>query len=200
MIPPIIPMSLGAPSCLAAGPSWAGWLTVGFSGSRRAPAHVLAAVSAFARAVGRSGVPVLVGDAPGVDAAVAAGVSRAPAGDLRRFVVRHRAARWGFAERSVLMVRTLADSPWPALVVVPCRPCPRGLVPSSSSRACFAGFGSGSWASAAFAAGLGVSVFVLAAGAPESLPVWGAGWSSVSLAGFPAWGFVPSSYTAPWCS
>jgi hypothetical protein len=87
--------------------------------------------------------------------------------------------RSGFARRSVALVQSVAASPRPLWVSFPARSCPAGLVPSASPSRCFAGFGSGSWASAALAAGLGVPLLVwLPAGV---LPP--ASWSFVSLGG-----------------
>lgn len=87
--------------------------------------------------------------------------------------------RSGFARRSVALVQSVAASPRPLWVSFPARPCPAGLVPSASPSRCFAGFGSGSWASAALAAGLGVPVLMwLPAGVVPP-----ASWSFVSLGG-----------------
>ena len=122
---------------------------VGFSGSRRVVPAVLPSVL---RGVGSSSV-VLVGCARGVDAAVRGGLS----GRCRLRVF--RAATFGsgrasFARRSAALVRSVVWSGG-CLFVFPASRCPAGLVPSAVARACFAGFGSGSWASAALAAGLG---------------------------------------------
>ena len=87
--------------------------------------------------------------------------------------------RSGFARRSVALVQSVAASPRPLWVSFPARPCPAGLVPSASPSRCFAGFGSGSWASAALAAGLGVPLLVwLPAGVVPP-----ASWGFVSLGG-----------------
>jgi len=83
--------------------------------------------------------------------------------------------RGAFAARSVALVRSVASGPRPLWVSFPGRSCPPGLVPSSRPGACFCGLGSGSWASLAFACGLGVPALVF-------LPVG----SSVPS----SWGFV----------
>ncbi len=78
-----------------------------------------------------------------------------------------------------------------ALVAFPECVCPGGLVPSSVPARCFCGKGSGTWATAALAAGLGAAVYV-AGIAPGALPVsWGSWRRSVSLPG--CWRLVPAS-------
>jgi len=87
--------------------------------------------------------------------------------------------RSAFARRSVALVRAVASSgSGAAFCGFVSSPCPAGLVPSPSSSACFCGLGSGSWASLAFAAGLGLPVVVFPCGFPAaSLPAsWGV-WS-----------------------
>ena len=67
--------------------------------------------------------------------------------------------RGSFARRSIACVQHVASLSglW---LSFPSQACPVGLVPSSNSRRCFCGFGSGSWASLAFAVGLGVPCLV----------------------------------------
>ncbi len=125
---------------------------VGFSGSRSLVPDVLRFVVAFVRA---EGAEVFVGCARGVDGFVR---SEFPAERLRVFEVRVR-SRSGFAERSVRFVRALAGSGG-VLVSFPGRACPGVLSPSAEESACFCGSGSGSWASLALAAGLGVRCLV----------------------------------------
>src|SRR5690606_34124227 len=87
--------------------------------------------------------------------------------------------RGAFARRSVAVVRAVASSPAGVWVSFPQSACPAGLLPSRSSSACFCGLGSGSWASLAFAVGLGVPSFVwLPAGVVPP-----AGWGFLSLGG-----------------
>jgi len=99
--------------------------------------------------------------------------------------------RAAFALRSVAFVQSLASSPHPVLFVFPSGACPPALFPSSSSRACFCGLGSGSWASAAFAAGLGIPVVVFGLPA-SSLPSWSlfSSWQPVSAFGVSGFVFV----------
>lgn len=144
---------------------------VGFSGSRSVspPSSVVAAVVA---AVPPSAA-LFVGCASGADSvfrsAFAGRVSVLSASSFG-------SGRGAFAARSVACVRRCLGGVW---VSFPASPCPAGLVPSASSSACFCGLGSGSWASLAFAAGLGLSCLVwLPAGVPA--PAWlrsvGGGW------------------------
>lgn len=152
---------------------------VGFSGFRRLCPDGCARAAALARAVAAQGSVVLVGDAFGLDAAVrSAGVP------FRLFSVdRAPRARGAFAARSVAMVRRCATgAPGSLLAVFPGSTCPSPLVPSSDSWACFAGFGSGSWATAAFAAGLGLPVVVFPFGFSR-LPAWGH-WRPLSAGAF----------------
>lgn len=94
--------------------------------------------------------------------------------------------RGSFARRSVALVRSVAASPVSVWVSFPGRACPAGLLPSAVSSRCFCGLGSGSWASLAFAVGLGVPAFVwLPAGV--GVPP---GWGFVSLGG--GWWSLPS--------
>lgn len=159
-------------------PAAGGFASFGFSGSRSlvAASPCGAAVSAAAAALVRRGVPgasVLVGCASGADALVRAAVP-----GCRVFAVAG-SGRGLLAARSASFVSALAACPAPVLLVAPGRACPAGLVPSARSGACFCGLGSGSWACAAFAAGLGVAVrVVLPAGVVPP-----ASWGSWSLVG-----------------
>lgn len=122
---------------------------VGFSGSRSfVPA-------ACAEVVPLVCAPVIVGCARGVDeffrgAFPAASVFRASC---------FGSGRGSFAARSVAFVSALHRAGG-VLVSFPSGRVPVGLVPSASASRCFSGFGSGSWASLAFAVGLGVECFV----------------------------------------
>lgn len=148
---------------------------VGFSGSR-SPASGAAAVVAAAVAAVPPSVSVSVGCARGVDSLV-----RGVCPSASVFSV--ASGRWGvgrgaFAARSSACVRSVAV-PGGVWVSFPASACPAGLAPSSSSSRCFSGLGSGSWASLAFALGLGVRCLVwLPSGV--SAPV---GWRLSSVGG-----------------
>jgi hypothetical protein len=144
---------------------------VGFSGARRGvPADpVRLALSRVAPSAA-----VFVGCASGVDSLVRA----CWRGSLRVFSA--RALGCSVSARSVVFVRALAAAGG-CLVVFPGRPCPRGLRPSSVPGRCFCGFGSGSWASAALAAGLGCPVLLFWPGSRPASRCWrlrslGSGW------------------------
>jgi hypothetical protein len=144
---------------------------VGFSGSRSPGAESVAAVRVALSRVA-PGASVLVGCAPGVDAVVRSGV---PLSHLQVFSVGFT-GRGAFAARSAACVRAVAAARgcW---VSFPSVPCPAGLLPAASSSRCFCGAGSGSWASLAFARGLGLPCLVfLPAGV--AAPV---GWGLVAL-------------------
>ncbi len=137
-----------------------GLVLVGFSGSRSLPASAGGVVGPLVASVAASGRGVAVGCASGLDQLV------------------RLACPSALVARSVSLVRAVAASgSGCGLVVFPGCACPAGLLPFSVPSRCFCGLGSGSWASAALAAGLGVPVVVF--GVPlSSLPAaWGA-WSS----------------------
>lgn len=153
----------GVPSPVASALSSASVL--GFSGSRSVVPPVLGSVLSLAAG---SSAPVFVGCARGVDAAVRSGL---PASRVRVFRV-SGLGRGAFAARSAAFVSALASAGG-VLFSFPSAGCPSGLVPAASR--CFSGSGSGSWASLAFAVGLGVPAFV---------------WLPAGVAPPAAWGFV----------
>ena len=126
--------------------------TVGVSGSR-APSPASRSVCRWALAQLAPSAAVVVGCARGIDACTRVRVPSAR-------VVRASAFGAGpgaLAARSSAVVRAVAGAGAAALwLSFPSGPCPAGLVPSPSSSACFAGYGSGSWASLALAVGRGV--------------------------------------------
>jgi hypothetical protein len=102
------------------------------------------------------------------------------------------------ASRSVALVRAVAASGAECgFVGLVSSACPVGLVPSPSPSACFSGFGSGSWASLAFAAGLVVPAVVFpfppfGHGRSPDLPeFWPGSWSPLSGAWAGGFRFVP---------
>lgn len=148
---------------------------VGFCGSRCgfvSPAAEVAFASLCAVLPG--GLPLFVGDARGVDSSVRA---LFPAAGVFRVSGSGRSA---FAARSVRFIRVLAVRRG-LLVGFPGAACPLGLRASADAGQCFCGLGSGSWASVAFALGLGCPVLVWV---PESswvprsfgLEPLGSGW------------------------
>jgi len=145
---------------------------VGFEGSRHLPPSWGARVAAAVSAVRAAGLGVASGCAAGADALVR---SAAP-GSVAVFSVASGAwgsGRGAFAARSSALVRAVAASGSGAFFVgLVLSGCPAGLLPSPSSSRCFRGLGSGSWASLALAAGLGLPVVVFAA-LGVSLPAWG---------------------------
>lgn len=146
---------------------------VGFSGSRSSVPVPLPVVETLAFLC----PPVVaVGCARGVDAAFRSAVPSA-----RVFSV----ASVGFSGRGAFAVRSRQCVEFVASrsglwVSLPSSPCPAGLLPSPSASRCFSGFGSGSWASLAFARGLGLPCCVFLGSLPCPVgfglrPV-GAGW------------------------
>lgn len=161
--------------------------SVGFSGSRSPSPAAMAALAPLLPFVPSAGCRVSVGCAAGVDTVVREFFADSPS----LLVFRASAPRFAragavgaLALRSAACVRSVAPGARGLLVVLPSGACPSGVRPSRSFRGC----GSGSWGSAALAAGLGRRVVVwLASGVVP--PVWagfswvscGRGWWSVSL-------------------
>ena len=158
---------------------------VGFSGSRRLPVAFRPLVAGVVASVLAGGRAVAVGCVGGADAFVRCAAPGAVVFAASAF----GSGRAAFAARSVALVRAVAaGGPGSGFVVFPCAPYPPGLSPSASPAACFCGLGSGSWASAAFAAGLGVPVVVFPCGV-SVLPPWGA-WVPAAASGVWARGFL----------
>ncbi len=151
---------------------------MGFSGSRSLPASFGGLVAGLVLSVEKGERGVAVGCASGLDALVR---QRASSPVVFRAAGRSPGQ---LVTRSVSMVRAVASSgPGCGLVVFPGCECPAGLEPTASASACFRGLGSGSWATAALAVGLGVPVVVF--GVPgDSLPYY---WGTWSVAGTGAW-------------
>ena len=144
--------------------SWAGVLSrfsfFGFSGSRSVVSPSASAVACLLRRFRPlSGV---VGCASGVDEFFRSAFPSLRVVSASSF----GRGRGSFAARSVAVVGSVASAGglW---VSFPSSACPSGLVPSGVSSRCFCGLGSGSWASVAFACGLGVPCLLfLPAGVP----------------------------------
>jgi hypothetical protein len=146
---------------------------VGFSGSRSILPPALVSCAVFASVPASSSV--LVGCAPGLDRCARLAFPSALVFSVSSF----GSGRGAFARRSVAFVSALSAASAPVLVSFPGSSCPPGLVPSPVSGSCFCGLGSGSWASLAFAVGLGVPCFVWLPPS-VSFPFW---WSAVPLGG-----------------
>lgn len=142
---------------------------VGFSGSRSVPCAESAAAVRLAVAAVGAGVPVSVGCASGVDALV-----RSLCPHARVFSVSEVgfSGRGAFARRSQLCVESVAV-PGGVWVSFPSAACPAGLLPSASAARCFSGFGSGSWASLSYAAGLGVACLLFLPPGVAAPACWG---------------------------
>jgi hypothetical protein len=144
---------------------------VGFSGSR-APSR--SSVAAARAAVAAVAAPIMVGDAPGIDAVV-----RAARPDARMFhAAGHEPAQ--LVARSIACVRAVAQLGG-VLAAFPAAPCPAGLRPSSAASVCFAGYRNGTWSSLAFAHGLGLAAVVYLPEGIQPPPAFGlvsvgAGW------------------------
>ena len=129
---------------------------VGVSGSRAASPGCVRAVT-WAVGQVQPGTSIVTGCMSGIDQ-----VARSLAPSALVLQASHYGrGRGRFARRSTAVVQRVHSAGPSALwVSAPGRACPQGLVPSPVSSACFAGFGSGSWASLALALGLGVRALV----------------------------------------
>lgn len=125
-------------------------------------------VQSVVESVAADGRVILVGCANGADAFVR---EVAPAAKVFQ-AINYGTGPGSFAARSIAMVERAATRAGSGLIAFPGIPCPSGLMPSARSRDCFCGLGSGSWASAALAAGLGLSVVIFPCGF-SVLPPWG---------------------------
>jgi len=146
---------------------------VGFSGSRAPAAASRTSVRLAAAAIPAS-VPVVVGCAAGIDQQAR---QLFPAARVF-YAAAYGTGRGSFAARSIACVQACAGGVWASF---PAGPAPAGLRPSSSGSACFAGYGSGSWAGLAYAIGSGLSaiVFLPAGSVPPAsfgLVSAGQGW------------------------
>lgn len=146
--------------------------TIGFSGSR-APSIASARALQLVLAALPSDISVVVGCASGIDALVR---SACPTARVFR-ATDYGIGRGALAARSIACVRAVAAASgvW---VSLPDAACPAGLRPSAAASACFAGYGSGSWASLALALGLSVPCFVFL---PSGIAV-PPGWPLAALA------------------
>ncbi|MDQ3749699.1 MAG: hypothetical protein M3367_11940 [Acidobacteriota bacterium] len=173
---------------------------VGFCGSRSLGSSFAPLVSSCVSAVVAAGRGVAVGCASGADRFTLS-AARASGASVSLFSASSfGSGRGSFARRSAALVSAVAVSgSGCGLFAFVSSPCPSALAPSSVASRCFAGFGSGSWASVALAVGLGVPVVVfpcvVAGVSPSSgLPAWSGSWvaagSGVWASGFR---FVPSS-------
>ena len=157
---------------------------VGVSGSRApGPGCVRAVTWALGQLA--PGAAVVTGCMSGIDAS---------ARRLAPSALVFRASRYGrgrgrFARRSTAVVRRVAGASGALWVSAPGRACPRGLAPSSSPSACFAGYGSGSWASLALALGLGLPALVWLPSGVAPPAGWGLGLVCAGRAG--AWWGTP---------
>jgi len=197
---PSPPSGRGRPVSSPPSPSSA---LVGFCGSRSLPASWAGLVSSVVASVLGSGRRVAVGCARGADQLVrsaAPGALVFSASAVAASAGLPAGSRASFARRSASLVSAVAASgPGAGFVGFVSSPCQASVRPSSSPGACFCGGGSGSWASLALAAGLGLPVVVfwcVPAGAPVpqvAPPSWGGSWvragSGVWASG---WRFVPA--------
>ncbi|MBK9945553.1 MAG: hypothetical protein IPP13_28515 [Kouleothrix sp.] len=152
---------------------------IGISGSRAPASASLAALAALA-AHAPAGGAVLVGDAPGIDHRAAELLPQARVLAAAAFGSPRTPGHARLVARSVACVRACAAARgvWCAF---PAQACPTGLRPSVQASACFAGFGSGTWASLALALGLGLPAVVFLPAGVQAPAGWGlaaagAGW------------------------
>lgn len=126
-------------------------VVIGISGNR---SFVPVELRRFVRDL-RNNSTVYVGDGNGVDKYVRENIK-----GCRVFEVEPPKTPGMFAARSIRFVDALREDEG-CLVSFPKVECPnKGLIPSPNSSACFNGSGSGSWATLAYAIGVGVPCVV----------------------------------------
>lgn len=102
---------------------------------------------------------IFIGDAQGVDGYFSRRLHQHPR--LKKFIANRDLGRSGFALRSIRMINTLKQcSVSPLVLSFPVADTPVGLKPSAKSSDCFCGLGSGTWATTAYAVGLGIDVLI----------------------------------------
>lgn len=149
--PPVVQSSVAqpaVPACVARVFSVVGQFShFGFSGSRSVVSPGCSVLSEMLRGRFFSGE---VGCAKGVDSFFSAAFPSLVVTSASSF----GGGRSSFARRSIWVVESVTrkDGLWCSF---PASACPSGLVPSGQSSRCFCGSGSGSWASLAYAVGLG---------------------------------------------
>lgn len=178
-VPAVVPGGGGPDFVPALRSLFAGVRSVGFSGSRSPSAGAELALAVALALVPASGRRVSVGCARGIDELVRGRF----AGSRSLLVFEASAPRFAaagpvgaLALRSAACVRSVARGSRGLLVVFPSGKCPVGVRPGRSFRGC----GSGSWGSAALAAGLGRRVLVWLEKA-EFVPLVWSGFSWLAL-------------------
>lgn len=167
---------------------------VGFCGSRSLSPSFSSAVSRCVSSVGRAGRGVAVGCASGADSFALSAARRAGLPVSFFAASSFGRGRSSFARRSSALVSAVAASGVGCgLVAFVSAGCPSALLPSPVPSRCFAGFGSGSWASVAFAVGLGVPVVVFPCGSVSLPSFWSGSWVACSGSFVGGFRFVPSS-------
>jgi len=144
-----------------------------FSGSRNLPKSNTAIVSEVVQIAMASNGSCGVGCASGLDSMV----RNSPSFTGKVFKAASRRPS-DLVARSAEMVYEARQTYNPALLFWPNASCPSNVRPSHKVSECFCGGGSGTWATAALAAGLRVQIFAF--GVPwRNLPLnWGGSWST----------------------
>lgn len=155
----------------------------GISGSRAPAPASLAALGALAAAL-PAAAPVCVGDAAGIDRAAARLLPRAQVFTMAQHSPAGAPFRARLAARSLACLQACAAAGglWCAF---PASPAPAGLRPAASAAACFAGYGSGTWAALALALGRGLPIVAFipcGAAAGWALTPAGGGWFAARAA------------------
>lgn len=132
---------------------------------------------------------ILVGCAAGADLAVRQAVPSALVFRASNYPQMPR--KVALVRRSIAMVHTLSTAPAPRqLLAFPAAPCPAGIVPANRWQSGFTP--SGTWSTAALAAGLGVPVTVFFV-PPAQLPAWAGSWLPVTVAGYTGYQYQPAA-------
>lgn len=131
---------------------------------------------------------ITVGDSRGIDS-----LARDRARQIF-YAASYGTGRQAFARRSIAMIRYVFSLESHAVFAFTHDRCPHAVFPSTSQSRCFCGGGSGTWATAAYAAGLGIPVYIFGI-EEERLPVWSlwVGWERVEYMGHVGYRYAESS-------
>jgi len=157
------------------------------SGYRNLSVAYRPCVESIVASVVKSGGTVGVGCASGFDYFVRSAPAFGPGvGSVFRA---ENSVSYSLVKRSVALVQAAAASPQSGFIGWPNCPCPDKVFPSRSALKCFCGRGSGTWASAALAAGFGLPVYIFGQSALSLPQSWGE-WSPSYRFGIPSFQLV----------
>lgn len=138
---------------------------IGFTGHRSLPQSYSAKIKVMVQWASSRGSAVGVGCAAGADLYVRQACTQAIVYRAQSRQPRH------LVKRSCQLAQAVSAAGFAGYMLgFPHAPCPVALVPSPLPSRCFCGLGSGSWATLAYASGLGARVWVYGSPVPSHWP------------------------------